>query len=110
MKCSFESNAHFYEICRNSLYKGGTDINRSFLPLSGKDPPARSGSVSAVGGTEVELPGHRGGKSQRGREVVSLFIDSDTVRGRAGEAHQSDLDAIDFLVGFTHLRSRQEIT
>src|SRR5271165_3593580 len=67
-----------------------------------KDPPARSGTVSAVGGTEIELPGHRGGESQRGREVVSLFIDSDGVRGRAGEAHQSDLDGIEFLVGFTH--------
>ena len=67
-----------------------------------KDPPARSGTVSAVGGTEIELPGHRGGESQRGREVVSLSIDSDGVRGRAGEAHQSDLDAIEFLVGFTH--------
>ena len=51
---------------------------------------------------EIELPGHRGGESQRGREVASLFIDSDGVRGRAGEAHQSDLDAIEFLVGFTH--------
>jgi hypothetical protein len=52
---------------------------------------------------EVELPAHRGGQSQRGRDVIRFgFVVFGGVRG----THQSDAHAIEFSVGFTHPTSR----